>query len=272
MTSTFTVGDLMIDCADAERTRDFYAILMSWEKTVSFGCPALKTDNGMTVLFAKTDIPYVPPVWPEEPGKQQKQMHLDFTVDDLPSAVEKAIGLGAAKPAAQYGGDCHVTMLDPDGRPFCLCKRPQEKNEFVLYYEKMGYGAIPDVSINIDCKYSETLRGFYAQLTGWDQGFHCTALIDSNKMVVHFMGCDGDFDYIPPVWPEEPGRQQKQMHFNFQVDDLPSAVEKALGLGAAKPAAQYGGGHFVTLLDTEGHPFCLCADGEIIPQSTSANQ
>jgi hypothetical protein len=81
-------------------------------------------------------------------------------------------------------------------------------------------------------------------------------------MVVHFM--QSDFDYIPPVWPEEPGKQQKQMHFNFQVDDLPAAVVGAIKLGATKAAAQYGGNpcdggeHFITMIDPEGHPFCLC--------------
>jgi predicted enzyme related to lactoylglutathione lyase len=257
MIPNLTIGDLMIDCADAGRVRDFYAGLMGWEKTAAFDCPALKTDNGMTVLFAETDIPYAPPAWPEEPGTQQKQMHLDFTVDDLPSSVEEAVRLGAAKAAEQYGGEYFVNMLDPEGHPFCLCKR-QGKSEFDSYFEKKGYGVIPNPSINIDCKKTETLRRFYAQLTNWDQEFHWSALIADNGLVVHFMECDGDFDYIPPVWPEEPGKQQKQMHFNFQVDDLQPAVEEAVRLGATKAAVQYGGEHFVTLLDTEGHPFCLC--------------
>jgi len=258
MIPDLTIGSLIIDCADAVLSRDFYAGFMGWEKITAFDCPALKTGNGLTILFVQSDIPYAPPVWPEEPGAQQKQMHLDFLVYDLQSAVDKAIRFGAVKAAAQYGGEGFVTMLDPEGRPFCLCKRSQEKSEFDLYYDKMGYGEIPDVSINIDCKKSEILRGFYAGLTPWDQGFHYTALIPENRMVVHFMGCDGDFDYIPPVWPEEPGRQQKQMHFNFRVDDLPFAVEEAVRLGAVKPARQYGGDRWVTLLDTEGHPFCLC--------------
>ena len=258
MIKNFTIGDLMIDCANAERACDFYASLMGYEKTTAYGCLALKTDIGLTILFTETDIPYVPPVWPEEPWAQQKQMHLDFTVDDIQSAMDEAIRLGATKAAMQYGGKTCITMLDTEGHPFCLCKRLENESEFALYYEKMGWGAIPDISINIDCKRSEILRGFYAQLTDWDQGFHWTALIPKNRMVVHFMGCDGDFDYIPPVWPEEPGKQQKQMHFNFQVDDLPAAVEEAIRLGAVKAAEQYGGDHFVTLLDTEGHPFCLC--------------
>ena len=258
MINNFTIGDLMIDCANPERARDFYANLMGYEKIVAYGCLALKTDNDLTILFAEIDIPYVPPIWPEKPGEQQKQMHLDFTVDDVQSAVDKAIRFGATKAAAQYGGESCVTMFDTEGHPFCLCKRVDSSSEFALYYERKGWGEIPDISINIDCKRSEILRNFYAKMTDWDQGFHSTALIPENRMVVHFMGCDGDFDYIPPVWPEEPSKQQKQMHLNFQVDDLQLAVEEAIRHGATKTSAQYGGEHFVTLLDTEGHPFCLC--------------
>jgi predicted enzyme related to lactoylglutathione lyase len=258
MIQDLTIGDFMIDCADAERARDFYANFMGWEKIIAHDSLALKTFNGLIILFVETDVPYVPPVWPEEPGKQQKQMHLDFMADDLRSAADRAIRLGATKAAAQYGGEHHITMLDTEGHPFCLCKRYCH-TEFDQYYEKKGYGAIPDPSINIDCRKSEALRGFYARLTDWDQDFHWTALIPENRMVVHFMGCDGDFDYVPPVWPEEPSKQQKQMHFNFQVDDLRLAVEEAIRIGAVKAAEQYGSGQFVTMLDIEGHPFCLCA-------------
>ena len=67
---SLTIGDLMIDCANAERARDFYADLTDWEKT-----------------------------------------------------VEEAIRLGAYKTAEQYGGDHFVTLLDPVGHPFCLCRR-----------------------------------------------------------------------------------------------------------------------------------------------------
>jgi predicted enzyme related to lactoylglutathione lyase len=123
MIPNLTIGDLTVDCADVERARDFYATLTGWEKIVAFDCLALKADIGMTILFAETDIPYVPPVWPEEPGQQQKQMHFNFQVDDLPSAVEEAIKLGATKAAAQYGGEHFVTMLDPEGHPFCLCRK-----------------------------------------------------------------------------------------------------------------------------------------------------
>lgn len=48
------------------------------------------------------------------------------------------------------------------------------------------------------------------------------------------------------------------MHFDFQVDDVYVAVEKAISLGATKTPNQYGGEHFTTMFDPAGHPFCLC--------------
>ena len=256
MIKHLAIGNLTIDSADAVHARDFHAALMGYDKITADGNPALVTRNGLTVVFADC-IAFVKPVWPEEPGTQQKQMHIDYTVDDLQSTVDRAISLGAVRPDAQYGGDYHVTLLDTDGRPFCLCRRSGVKSEFDLWYENKGYGAIPDISLNIDCKKSEVLRKFYAELTDWDRTFHYTALIPENRMVVHFMGCDGDFDYIPPTRPGEFGEQQRQMIFNFVVDDLPSAVEDAVRCGAGK-AGDRQSERCVTLLDTEGHPFNLC--------------
>ena len=255
MIPNLTIGDLMIDCANAGRTRDFYANFMGWEKIITFNCLALKTDKGLTILFAQTDISYAPPIWPEELGEQQKQMHLDFTVDDVPSAVEEAICLGAVKADTQYCGETCITMLDPEGRPFCLCKRLSEA-EFAVHFERKYHSLLADYSINIDCPDTKKLRKFYAGLTSWDQEFHWTALVAENGLNVHFM--QSDFEYIPPVWPEESGKQQKQMHFNFQVDDLQLAVEEAICIGATKAAKQYGEEHFVMMIDPVGHPFCLC--------------
>ncbi len=123
MIKDITIGDITMDCADAARARDFYADLTGWERTNAYGCLALRAYNGLIFLFAETDIPYVPPVWTEKQGKQQKQMHFNFQVDDLPAAVAEAIRLGAKKAAEQYGEDHYVTMLDTEGHPFCLCRR-----------------------------------------------------------------------------------------------------------------------------------------------------
>ena len=118
-----SIGDLSIDCANPVQTRDFYAALTGWEKREAYGCPALVAENGLLILFMACDFDYIPPVWPEEPEKQQKQMHFNFQVDDLLIAVEEAIKLGATKPQSQYGGDHFVTLIDPEGHPFCLCRK-----------------------------------------------------------------------------------------------------------------------------------------------------
>lgn len=118
------LADLVVDCADAEGLCDFYEKLLGWKRGDLFGNPAVISENGVMFAFVQEEEKgaYVPCVWPEEEGKQQKQIHFDFLVPDVPAAVAKAEELGAVKAASQYGGDNFTTMFDPAGHPFCLCK------------------------------------------------------------------------------------------------------------------------------------------------------
>ena len=78
---------IVVDCADAQRASDFYAKLLGWEKTVVEPNWVLMRDPaGGTGLSFQAEEDYVPPVWPEEPGEQQKSEHMDFLVDDLKEA------------------------------------------------------------------------------------------------------------------------------------------------------------------------------------------
>ena len=120
MEKKIVFGDVLVDCKDALRLRSFYAELLGWEPCELYGSPAVRSGNGIVFLFVG-DEDYVPPVWPEQAGKQQKQMHFDFQVSDVPEAVRKAESLGAVKAEAQFGGDDWTTMLDPAGHLFCLC-------------------------------------------------------------------------------------------------------------------------------------------------------
>ena len=66
---------------------------------------------------------HVPPEWPN--GTPQ-QMHLDLWVDDLASAHEEAISLGARLLKAADDPDANEVFqvyADPAGHPFCLCWR-----------------------------------------------------------------------------------------------------------------------------------------------------
>lgn len=123
MIDNLTIGDLSIDCKEPEELRNFYAALTGWEPRIMYGCPALIANNGLVLLFMGCDFEYIPPVWPEEPNQQQKQMHFNFQVDDLPLAVREAIKFGASKASAQYGGEHFITMIDPEGHLFCLCRK-----------------------------------------------------------------------------------------------------------------------------------------------------
>jgi catechol 2,3-dioxygenase-like lactoylglutathione lyase family enzyme len=116
------LGNVMVDCDDEQRLRDFYADLLGWEKCELYGHPAVRGGNGIVFLFVREDD-YIAPVWPEQAGQQQKQMHFDFQVPDVAAAVRQAEAMGAVKARAQFGGADFVTMLDPAGHPFCLCAK-----------------------------------------------------------------------------------------------------------------------------------------------------
>ncbi len=117
----YSLGNIMIDSSDGERLADFYSKLLEWRRSSIYGLPAVVSPSGLILVFS-TEADYTRPVWPEEDGKQQKQMHFDFQVGCVADAVSHALSLGAEKASEQFGGDEFTTMLDPDGHPFCLCK------------------------------------------------------------------------------------------------------------------------------------------------------
>ncbi len=120
MIDGISLGTITIDCGDSKKLSAFYAGLLGWETLELYGMPALRSGNGTVFLFVQEED-YVPPIWPEEDGKQQKQIHLDFQVPDVAAAVRQAETLGAVKAKAQFGGEYFTTMIDPAGHPFCLC-------------------------------------------------------------------------------------------------------------------------------------------------------
>lgn len=113
-------------------------------------------------------------------------------------------------------------------------------------------------NVMVDCDDEKKLQTFYAELLGWEscELFARPAVRSSTGVVFLFIEED---DYVRPVWPEKPNMQQKQIHFDFQVDCVAEMVKKAERLGAVKAEAQFGGDDFVTMIDPSGHPFCLCA-------------
>jgi catechol 2,3-dioxygenase-like lactoylglutathione lyase family enzyme len=110
-----------LDSADFRALSDFYVKLLGGKIVQEFGGYGVAVgvpETNINLNFQDADG-YSPPVWPEEPGKQQQMAHLDFFVDDLDDAVKRATELGATKAGQQFIPEI-VVMLDPAGHPFCL--------------------------------------------------------------------------------------------------------------------------------------------------------
>ncbi|OLB80785.1 MAG: hypothetical protein AUI14_05490 [Actinobacteria bacterium 13_2_20CM_2_71_6] len=122
-----------MDCADPEPMARFYGGLLGWEPTaVEPDWILMRDPGGGTGLSFQQTAGYEPPTWPETPGKQQKQVHLEIPVipgpgeyseEDgtaaLEEAVKIALSLGGSLAGEQYRDDLRV-MLDPAGHPLCL--------------------------------------------------------------------------------------------------------------------------------------------------------
>jgi predicted enzyme related to lactoylglutathione lyase len=114
-----------LDCASAEELARFYGRLLGWEVTARDGdhwISMADPDGGVGLNFQAEDW-YQPPVWPEQPGGQDKMLHFEIKVDDLDTAIAHAIAAGG-KVAVQQPHDRDLArlrvMLDPAGHPFCL--------------------------------------------------------------------------------------------------------------------------------------------------------
>lgn len=107
---------LTIDCPDLEveeRLRHFYAVALGGE-VVSGSVRA----RGWLLIF-DVIADYKPPTWPR--GDTPKQMHFEWMVDDLDSAVGSLLGMGATLAEHQRPENVGVrVLLDPAGHPFCV--------------------------------------------------------------------------------------------------------------------------------------------------------
>jgi catechol 2,3-dioxygenase-like lactoylglutathione lyase family enzyme len=104
------------------------------------------------------------------------------------------------------------------------------------------------------------LANFYSELLGWPVAHQepGTVVLGAPEGSI-FAVFQQASDYEAPVWPPVPGKQRSMMHFDFQVDDLESAVAEAVALGATV-ALHQPQENVRVLLDPAGHPFCLCRE------------
>ena len=113
-----TLAMVNLDADDPAGLAAFYSAVLGWEVQASTDEYAMIGNGSVAIGFGK--VPgYSGPGWPEESAP--KRYHLDFYVDDLDSAEEQALALGATKPEEQPQPDRWRVLLDPGGHPFDVC-------------------------------------------------------------------------------------------------------------------------------------------------------
>ena len=111
---------VVLDAADLYAESSFWAGLLGGTVEADDDWHSVSVD-GEWRLGVQLAPNHVPPDWPD--GTPQ-QLHLDLWVDDLKSAHEEAISLGARllKPADDLeASEGFQVYADPAGHPFCLC-------------------------------------------------------------------------------------------------------------------------------------------------------
>lgn len=111
---------LVLDAANVNEVSTFWAGLLGGTVSKDDDWHMIYVDRQpkMAIQLAPD---HVPPDWPD--GSPQ-QVHMDLFIDDLGSAHEEAMDLGARllKPAADpKSDDGFQVYADPAGHPFCLC-------------------------------------------------------------------------------------------------------------------------------------------------------
>ena len=112
-----------VEVPDPAALARFYSALLDWplvHEEPGTAVLASAPDGSVFHVFMQTDD-YVTPRWPAAEGAPRAGMHLDLQVGDLDEAVAEAVELGATLAAHQPHPAHHRVLLDPVGRPFCVC-------------------------------------------------------------------------------------------------------------------------------------------------------
>lgn len=108
---------IVLDCADPEKLAGF------WSKALGYAISGFAEQWGMLKGPNPGDVFLLQRV--PEPKSGKNRMHIDVTTPDIESKAKELEGLGARRlgdePVSQFGMTW-ITMADPEGNEFCVCR------------------------------------------------------------------------------------------------------------------------------------------------------
>lgn len=112
------IQEVTIDCEDAARLAEFWGRLLErpWGHRPDLGGVV---DAGAMFLYFQ--------VVPEPKSSPKNRLHLDVAVDDIESALTRAVSLGAVQVGQVQRPDDDggfVVCQDPEGNELCLVTEP----------------------------------------------------------------------------------------------------------------------------------------------------
>ena len=108
----------VLDCPDPQALAAFYAGILGMRVDEDDGdWVVIGREPGFRELAFQRAERYAAPRWPDPAHPQQE--HLDIRVDDVDSAEQAVLALGATRLPAERESGFRV-FADPAGHPFCL--------------------------------------------------------------------------------------------------------------------------------------------------------
>ena len=113
-----TLFAVTVDCPDPSHLAYFYQQFLGGSRyAANDDFAALTIEGNVRLDFQRVDNPR-PARWPAPDAPSR--LHLDFSVDDLDTAEQHVLAIGAELAEQQPGGRRFRVFLDPAGHPFCL--------------------------------------------------------------------------------------------------------------------------------------------------------
>lgn len=109
---------IVFDAADLEAESAFWAAVLGGTVSRDHDWHSIDVD-GVNEVSVQLAPDHVPPQWPQ--GSPPQQIHLDLFVEDIDTAHQQAMDLGARLLQWDPEGDGFNVYTDPAGHPFCLC-------------------------------------------------------------------------------------------------------------------------------------------------------